>query len=342
MASIAAFVYFWSSAYVVSGGCATDTLYPSFLRMLATASQPEPSANAPCTRTTFLICCFTTILLCGRNPLRSFDFRCRTLSHQNAPLLSYGRDAHLTYNVNNNYWLLADLCGGGSLFDELGCFLRVRHVGHMARLHFDCLGLGALRHHALLFRIYRSVFGCHHVKSGLVLPGGILDQMGERVSRNRHLCYSHELRLIPWDVRCEVGHEMRLVYPPKPVAVGIERLGGLRHSRFDRRTALTFIKRKSGNINKRRNVWMIAGLGDNRSTVAVSDQDDRAVHSVDCGLRVFLVVGVGSLGVLHHRHLVAIMLEDVGNPLPARSICESSMHQNYILNMLSHDYSPLH
>src|SRR5271170_13652 len=30
-------------------------MYPSFLRMLATASQPEPSANAPCTRTTFLI-----------------------------------------------------------------------------------------------------------------------------------------------------------------------------------------------------------------------------------------------------------------------------------------------
>src|ERR1700720_761607 len=55
MASMAAFVYFWSSAYEVSGGCATDTLYPSFLRMLATASQPEPSANAPCTRTTFLI-----------------------------------------------------------------------------------------------------------------------------------------------------------------------------------------------------------------------------------------------------------------------------------------------
>src|SRR6266481_7315549 len=55
MASIAAFVYFWSSAYEVSGGCATDTLCPSLLRMLATASQPEPSAKAPCTRTTFLI-----------------------------------------------------------------------------------------------------------------------------------------------------------------------------------------------------------------------------------------------------------------------------------------------
>src|SRR5580693_301844 len=55
MASMAAFVYFWSSAYEVSGGCATDTVYPSFSRILATASQPEPSANAPCTRTTFLM-----------------------------------------------------------------------------------------------------------------------------------------------------------------------------------------------------------------------------------------------------------------------------------------------
>src|SRR5277367_4932829 len=61
MASIAAFVYFWSSAYEVSGCCTTDTLYPSRLRMLATASQPEPSAKAPCTRTTFLMCSFMTV-----------------------------------------------------------------------------------------------------------------------------------------------------------------------------------------------------------------------------------------------------------------------------------------
>src|ERR1700730_14846600 len=92
-----------------------------------------------------------------------------------------------------------DGCRGGSLFDELGCFLWKRHVGYMARLHFDRLGLCALRHHALLVRIDRSVFGRHHVPGGLVLPGGILNLMGERVSRNRHLRYRHELRLIPWD-----------------------------------------------------------------------------------------------------------------------------------------------
>src|SRR5580700_38122 len=74
MVSIAAFVHFWSSAYEVSGGCATDTLYPSFLRMLATGSQPDPSAKAPCTRTTFLIGFVTTILLCSKDPLGSVDF----------------------------------------------------------------------------------------------------------------------------------------------------------------------------------------------------------------------------------------------------------------------------
>src|SRR5271163_952991 len=72
MASIAAFVYFWSSAYEVSGCCTTDTLYPSFMSIFATASQPEPSAKAPCTRTTFLICCFTIILLCSKDPLRRY------------------------------------------------------------------------------------------------------------------------------------------------------------------------------------------------------------------------------------------------------------------------------
>src|ERR1700683_3889295 len=79
MASMAAFVYFWSSAYEVSGGCATDTLYPSFLRILATASQPEPSAKAPCTRTTFLICCFTTILLCGKDSFGPIDLGVESL-----------------------------------------------------------------------------------------------------------------------------------------------------------------------------------------------------------------------------------------------------------------------
>src|SRR6266481_8295942 len=87
----------------------------------------------------------------------------------------------------DNVWLLIDVGGGGRLFDEPGRFLRVRHVGHMARLHFDRLGLSALRYHAFLIRIDRPVFGGHHVPGGLVLPRGIRHLMGERVGGDRHL-----------------------------------------------------------------------------------------------------------------------------------------------------------
>src|SRR6202000_1317650 len=110
---------------------------------------------------------------------------------------------------------------------------------------------------------------------------------------------------------------MRFVNPPKPVAIWFERLGRLRHGLFDRRTALTFIESKGSDINERRNAWMIARLGNDGPTITVADQNHWAAHGVDCGLRVLLVVGVRSLGRLCHRHFVAIILEDIGNPLPA-------------------------
>jgi hypothetical protein len=43
-----------SSSSDVSGGCTMLTLYPRLRRSSATAFQPEPSANAPWTRTMFL------------------------------------------------------------------------------------------------------------------------------------------------------------------------------------------------------------------------------------------------------------------------------------------------
>src|SRR5277367_4783342 len=196
-------------------------------------------------------------------------------------------------------------------------FFRERHVSHVARLYFDRLGLGALSHHALLIRIDRSVFAGNHVPGGFVLPGWVLDLMGERVGRDRHLRYSHELRLISWNVRCEVSREMRLVYPPEPVAVRFERCGCLRQGLFYRCTALAFIERKGSNINQRCNVWMIPGFGNDGPAVAVADQNHWSAHSVDCGLRVLLVVGVRSLGGLRYRHLVAILLQYVSDSFPA-------------------------
>src|SRR6202021_2703719 len=63
-------------------------------------------------------------------------------------------------------WLLIDVCGGGRLFNELGCLRRVRHVSHMAGIHFDSLGAGALRHHPLLLGTDGSVLRGANTQGG--------------------------------------------------------------------------------------------------------------------------------------------------------------------------------
>src|SRR3984885_4174284 len=55
MASMVRLVAATSSSSEVSGGWATLTLKPSFSNILATAIQPDPSAKAPWTRTTFFV-----------------------------------------------------------------------------------------------------------------------------------------------------------------------------------------------------------------------------------------------------------------------------------------------
>jgi hypothetical protein len=86
---------------------------------------------------------------------------------------------------------------------------------------------------------------------------------------------------------------------------------------------------------------MIAGLGDNRPAITMADQNNWPVHRVDGRLRIFLVVGVGSFGVLHHRYLVSIVHEDCSDRFPAGTVGESSMYQNHIMNTLCHRHSPL-
>src|SRR5580693_10139954 len=132
----------------------------------------------------------------------------------------------------------------------------MRHVGHMAGIHFDRLGVGAFRHHPLLVWIDRSVCAGHHVPGGLGLPCGLRDLVGKRVGRDRHLRYSHKLCLIPWDIRSEVSHKMFLFYPPVVVAVWFEGLGRLWQGLLDGRTALTFIESKGGDVNECRNLWV--------------------------------------------------------------------------------------
>src|ERR1700733_2906880 len=103
---------------------------------------------------------------------------------------------------------------------------------------------------------------------------------------------------------------MLLFYPPVSIAIRLECLEGLRHGRFDRRTALTLIERKCGDVYQCRNVWIVAGFSDDGYAVAVADQDDRAAHDIDCGLYVPLAVGVRGRGRLRALYPVATLLPD--------------------------------
>src|SRR5580658_4856555 len=114
--------------------------------------------------------------------------------------------------------------------------------------------------------------------------------MGERVRGNRHLRYSHVVSLGWGNIRREVCREMLRFDPPVAVAVRLERLGSLRQLLLDRGTTLPFIERKGGDVYQGRNVWIVTSFGDDGSPVAVTNQDDRPTHGVDCGLCIFLVV----------------------------------------------------
>src|ERR1700722_20457649 len=110
---------------------------------------------------------------------------------------------------------------------------------------------------------------------------------------------------------------MVLFDPPVSIAIRLECLGGLWHRGFDRRTALTFIESECGDVYQCRDIWIVAGLGDDGPAVAMADQDDRPSHGVDGGLRVFLVVGVRGLWGLRNRYRIAILLKDLGDGVPA-------------------------
>src|SRR6266436_4230766 len=107
--------------------------------------------------------------------------------HPGEPLSAWRPRGWLTNLLTDTASYLWNGRRGGSLFDELGCFLGMRDVGHMAGIHFNRLGIGALRHHALLVRIDRPICGGHNVPAGLGLPGRRRDLVGERVSGDRHL-----------------------------------------------------------------------------------------------------------------------------------------------------------
>src|SRR5262249_40204627 len=101
---------------------------------------------------------------------------------------------------------------------------------------------------------------------------------------------------------------------------------------FDGGRAFSSVRRESGDIDKCRDLWVIASFGDNGATVAVADENHWPGLSVDRGLRKLDVFGKRGLRVLHHRDSVSVLLKNVGDGFPSGTISECAMHKNNIFD----------
>src|ERR1051326_4781137 len=109
------------------------------------------------------------------------------------------------------------------------------------------------------------------------------------------------------------------------IVSGLDPCGGWRHGFLDRGGALPSVKRERGDIDKRRDLWIVAGFGDDRTAVAMAHQNDWAGLPIDHGLCELDVFRKGRLRVLYNRHRVPVLCEDGGDGLPAGAIGECAM-----------------
>src|SRR5260370_34123644 len=158
------------------------------------------------------------------------------MSNAFAPNLSYlcaERASHLTVKT---YWLPVDVCGGGSLCDELGCLghrgytmngvgggadniddeVRVRQHRDVAAV--DTVGgcIHTLRHEAFQIRVNRAVVVGDDVPTRLRLPGDARGIPAEQVGSRRIMCRPDHLLLFLREVSSEALDSFRQ-HPYAPV-----------------------------------------------------------------------------------------------------------------------------
>src|SRR5260370_41357709 len=151
------------------------------------------------------------------------------MSNAFAPNRSYlcaERASHLTVKT---YWLPVDVCGAGSVFDELGCLghrgytmnvfgggadniddeARVRQHRDVAAV--DSVGgcIHTLRHEAFQIRVNRAVVVGHDVPTRLRLPGGAFRFLKEQVGSGRVVSRPYDLLLLLWKVTGEIRNAFR-------------------------------------------------------------------------------------------------------------------------------------
>ncbi len=99
-----------------------------------------------------------------------------------------------------------------------------------------------------------------------------------------------------------------------------------------RRHRLTLIGGKGRDVDEALDLGVVAGIGDDDTAVGVADQDDRAVLSGNGALGDGNVVFQRDGRVLHDRHLIAVLGEDVVDAFPAGAVDETAVDQQDVFN----------
>src|SRR6202142_1021615 len=105
----------------------------------------------------------------------------------------------------------------------------------------------------------------------------------------------------------------------------LDACGGRRQGLLDRSATFPSVRRESGNIDKRRDLWIVAGFRDDGPAVAVAHQNHRTGLLVDGGLRELDVLGIGRLWLPRYCHRVPVLGEDVIDGFPTGAVGECAV-----------------
>ena len=94
---------------------------------------------------------------------------------------------------------------------------------------------------------------------------------------------------------------------------------------------LALVRREGRDVDERRHVGIGASLGDHRPAVGVADENDRLALRVDDALGRGHVAFERQRRILDDADVVAVLLQDVVDALPAGAVHETAVNENDVL-----------
>jgi hypothetical protein len=240
----------------------------------------------------------------------------------------------------DEYWApSAEMPGALSSFRQRGLFncrsdfVRMNDKRRVAASDLRYLGLNPGREKLLGFGRDYLVFRADHIKRRFIVPRRGIDwglkrymvQWGLRVCQG----FGDLRRKISRD--CSRKHFR--IDVEIALCVRMNRRGPFgRGAAFGQgRQRFAHVGCKRGNVDKRRDLWIVTCFCDDHSGPGVADENGPAILLRERLFGGINIRGEGGKRVFDERYVVALLREDIGNGLPARLVHESAVYKNDIV-----------